>query len=74
MNKFKEKLHQRSKEEEEELQQSRDTYHNKQHKINIDSSSNELQVSRQRADHIFKRQEYSLHQMREDLREKSSMF
>ena len=42
---FQEQWNQRSKQEEEELQQLRETYHKKQHRIIIDSLSNELQVS-----------------------------
>ena len=52
----------------------RETYHDKQHKIMIDSSANELQVSWDTAEQIFRRQEDSLQQMREDLKLKSSMF
>ena len=51
-----------------------ETCHNKQHKIIIDSSANELKVSRETADQLFKRQEESLKNMREDLHEKSNMF
>ena len=40
----------------------------------IDSSANELKVSRETADQLFKRQEESLKNMREDLHEKSNMF
>ena len=40
----------------------------------IDSSANELKVSRETADQIFLRQVKSLKHMREDLKEKSNMF
>ena len=39
----------------------------------IDLLANELEVSREKADEIFKRQEDSLQQIREDLKDKSNM-
>ena len=64
MNTFQEQWDQRSKPEEEELQNLRETYPNKKQKIIIDSSSNELKVSQEKAGQLFKRQEYILQQMR----------
>ena len=58
----------------EELKQLREIYHEKQHKIMIDSSPNKLEVSRETSDHLFKIQEYSIQQMRKYLKEKSNMF
>ena len=52
----------------------RETYHDKQQKIMIDSSDNELKFSLKAADQLFKRQEESLHKMSEHLKEKSNMF
>ena len=52
----------------------RETYHDKQHKIMVDSSANKLKVSRETADQLYNRQEDILQNMREDLKEKSSMF
>ena len=49
LNIFQEKWYRRSKQE-EELQKSREKYHDKQHKIVIDSSANELKVSLEKAD------------------------
>ena len=52
----------------------KETYHDKQQKIIIDSSANKLNVSLETADWLFKRQEEILKQMREDLKEESNMF
>ena len=71
---FQEKWYQISKQEEEELQQLRETYHYKQHNIMIYSSANELKMSRETADQLFKRQEVILKQMIEVLHEESKMF
>ena len=70
---FQEQWIQIIKQEEEELQQLRETYHYKQHKIVIDLSANELKVSRDTAGQLFKRQEDILQHMREELKEKSNM-
>ena len=51
-----ERWDQRSKQQEEELQQCRETYIDKQHKIIIDSSANELKLSQETADKSFRRQ------------------
>ena len=67
---FQEWFYQRSKPEEEELQQFRGKYHDKQQKMMIDSSANELNASQETSDKQFKIQEDSLMQMREDLKEK----
>ena len=45
---FQEQGYQRSEKQEEELKQLIETYHYKQHKIMIDSSANELKVSREK--------------------------
>ena len=70
---FQEKLDQRIKQQEEELQQLSEIYHEKQQKIMIYSSANALKVSRETAYQIFKRQEKSLNQMRDELDGKSKM-
>ena len=51
-----------------------ETYHDKQHRIMINSSANKLNVSRETADQLYKTQEEILNQLREDLKEKSNMF
>ena len=51
---FQEQRDQRSKQQEEELQQWRETYHDKKHKITIDSSANELKVSQETAHKFLK--------------------
>ena len=50
-----------------------ETYHDKQHKIVIDSSANELKVPRETDYQFLKRQEEILKQMRDDLDEISKM-
>ena len=71
---FQEQWYQKFKQEEEELQQLRETYHDRQYKIIIDSLANELKVSRETSDLTFGRQEESLKQMRDNLKEKSKRF
>ena len=50
---FQEQWDQRSKQEEEELQQLRETYNNQKHKTMIDSSANEVKVLQETADRVF---------------------
>ena len=45
-----------SKQEEEEIQWLRETYHKKQHKMVVDLSSNELKLSQETYDKKIKRQ------------------
>ena len=51
-----------------------ETYHDKQHKIMIYSSANELKVSRDTYDKILRIQEEILNQMIIDIKEKSNIF
>ena len=66
---FQEQWYQIIKQQEEELSQFRETYHNKQHKTMIDSSVNVMKVSHQ----LFRIQEESLKEMSEYLEQKSNM-
>ena len=50
---FQEQWDQRSKQEKEELQHLRKTYHDRQHKIMIDSSANKLKLSQETTDIYF---------------------
>ena len=57
---FQEQWYKIFKQEEEEIQKLRETYHDKKHKIMIDSSANGPKVSRETADQLFRIQEDSL--------------
>ena len=57
---FQEQWNQRSKQQQQDLQQLKETYHDKEHKTMIDSSANELKMSQKKPDQLFKRQHDSL--------------